>query len=92
MSSLAVRLAGITKRYRSNTALGPIDLDLMPSRVYGLIGENGAGKSTLIRILMGLSKPTSGTIEITGANRVRPRFECELSAAQCCRQPQGALP
>ena len=62
MSSLAVRLAGITKRYRSNTVLGPIDLDLKPGRVYGLIGENGAGKSTLIRILMGLSKPTSGTI------------------------------
>lgn len=68
MSSLAVRLAGITKRYRSNTVLGPIDLDLKPGRVYGLIGENGAGKSTLIRILMGLSKPTSGTIEIMDAS------------------------
>lgn len=67
MSSLAVRLAGITKRYRSNTVLGPIDLDLESGRIYGLIGENGAGKSTLIRILMGLSKPTSGTIEIMGA-------------------------
>ena len=68
MSSLAVRLAGITKRYRSNTVLGPIDLDLKPGRVYGLIGENGAGKSTLIRILMGLSKPTSGTIETMDAS------------------------
>lgn len=68
MSSLAVRLVGITKRYRSNTVLGPIDLDLEPGRIYGLIGENGAGKSTLIRILMGLSKPTSGTIEIMDAS------------------------
>lgn len=68
MSSLAVRLVGITKRYRSNTVLGPIDLDLEPGRIYGLIGENGAGKSTLIRILMGLSKPTSGAIEIMDAS------------------------
>lgn len=69
MSSLAVRLAGITKRYRSNTVLGPIDLNLMPSRIYGLIGENGTGKSTLIRILMGLSKPTSGTIWLSSRFR-----------------------
>lgn len=58
MSHAALRLVGITKRYRSNTVLGPIDLSLEEGRIYGLIGENGAGKSTLIRIVMGLSKPT----------------------------------
>ena len=66
MSHAALRLAGITKRYRSNTVLGPIDLSLEEGRIYGLIGENGAGKSTLIRIVMGLSKPTSGTVELIG--------------------------
>lgn len=43
MSHTALRLAGITKRYRSNTVLGPIDLSLEEGRIYGLIGENGAG-------------------------------------------------
>lgn len=66
MSHAALRLVGITKRYRSNTVLGPIDLSLEEGRIYGLIGENGAGKSTLIRIVMGLSKPTSGTVELIG--------------------------
>lgn len=66
MSHMALRLTGITKRYRSNTVLGPIDLELEAGRIYGLIGENGAGKSTLIRIVMGLSKPTSGTVELMG--------------------------
>lgn len=66
MSHTALRLAGITKRYRSNTVLGPIDLSLEEGRIYGLIGENGAGKSTFIRIAMGLSKPTGGTVELMG--------------------------
>lgn len=68
MSPSAVRLAGITKCYRSNTVLGPIDLELKTGHIYGLIGENGAGKSTLIHILMGLTKPTGGSIEIMGAS------------------------
>lgn len=46
--------------------MGPIDLSFEEGRIYGLIGENGAGKSTLIRIVMGLSKPTSGTVELMG--------------------------
>ena len=70
MSHSALRLAGITKRYRSNTVLGPIDLELKAGRIYGLIGENGAGKSTLIRIVMGLSKPTGGTVELMGQRGV----------------------
>ncbi|MDO4437701.1 MAG: ABC transporter ATP-binding protein [Coriobacteriaceae bacterium] len=70
MSLPAARLAGVTKRYRSNVVLGPVDLELESGRIYGLIGENGAGKSTLIRILMGLSRPSSGTIELWGEHDV----------------------
>ena len=44
MSHVALRLAGITKRYRSNTVFGTIDLSLEEGRIYGLIGENGSGK------------------------------------------------
>lgn len=88
MSSLAVRLAGITKRYRSNTVLGPIDLDLKPGRVYGLIGENGAGKSTLIRILMGLSKPTSGTIWLSSRF---PGAYCRHTLGSGCMQAARLL-
>ncbi|MDO4437734.1 MAG: ABC transporter ATP-binding protein [Coriobacteriaceae bacterium] len=66
MSLPAARLAGVTKRYHSNVVLGPVDLELEAGRIYGLIGENGAGKSTLIRILMGLSKPSAGTVELWG--------------------------
>lgn len=71
MSAASLRLTGITKRYRNTTVLGPLSLELQKGRIYGLIGENGAGKSTLIRIIMGLSKQTTGDIEIFGQSGKR---------------------
>ena len=47
-------------------ALKPIDLEIHPGQVVGLIGANGAGKTTLLKILSGLIHPTSGTAEVLG--------------------------
>lgn len=56
----------LTKQYKNTTALDGIDLTLRQGRIYGLIGNNGAGKTTLMRIMMGLSFPTSGEISLFG--------------------------
>ncbi len=53
----------LTKRFGSFTALNRIDLSI-PRGAIGLLGPNGAGKTTLIRILLGLTKPTSGSAEV----------------------------
>ncbi len=63
MSLIATR--GLTKRFGSIVALDDLGLDLEPG-VIGLVGANGAGKSTLIKILLGLTEPTSGSAEIFG--------------------------
>lgn len=64
MASIVVA-RGLTKRYPGVTALDAVDLDLPAGRV-GLVGANGAGKTTLFRILLGLSHPDAGEVEVCG--------------------------
>jgi ABC-2 type transport system ATP-binding protein len=64
MSSI-VRARELTKRFPGVTALDRVDLDLPRGRV-GLVGANGAGKTTLFRLLLGLSRPDGGTVEVCG--------------------------
>lgn len=60
-----IELTEVTRSYRGRPALGPITLHLEHGTL-GLIGPNGAGKSTLLRIIMGILKPTSGTVRVLG--------------------------
>ncbi len=50
----------LTKRYGEFTALDDLSLTLKQGQILGFIGPNGAGKTTTIKILVGLSRPTSG--------------------------------
>ncbi|WP_460799624.1 ABC transporter ATP-binding protein [Microbacterium sp. GXF0217] len=54
------------ERAQTSTALHPTDLDVTAGSSVGIIGESGSGKSTLVRLLLGLDRPTSGTIDIDG--------------------------
>ncbi|MBD3780611.1 MAG: ABC transporter ATP-binding protein [Micrococcales bacterium] len=77
---LAVRTAGLTKRFRSGqVAVDGIDLAVPRGAVYGFLGPNGSGKTTTIRMLLGLARPTAGRAWLLGsaipedAARVLPR-------------------
>ncbi|MCU1388681.1 MAG: transporter ATP-binding protein [Ilumatobacteraceae bacterium] len=60
-----LRLTGLTKQYGPVTALDDLTLTL-PRGLVGLVGANGAGKTTMFRLLLGLSQPTLGSIEVCG--------------------------
>jgi peptide/nickel transport system ATP-binding protein len=54
------------ERSRTQTALAPTDLDIVEGSSVGIIGESGSGKSTLVRLLLGLDRPTTGTVTVDG--------------------------
>jgi len=63
-------IKNLTKKYGEFTALNNLSLSLNAGQILGLIGPNGAGKTTTIKILVGLSRPTSGTATIAGVDCV----------------------
>src|SRR5438132_5306633 len=64
-----LELIDISKTYPGVQALSKVNFAVAPGEVVGLIGENGAGKSTLMRILGGVTAPTSGTIRLRGEQK-----------------------
>ncbi|BDH55146.1 ABC transporter ATP-binding protein [Tsukamurella sp. PLM1] len=68
MTNEVIRAEGLTKTFGSAHALTGLDLHVTPGEVHAFLGPNGAGKSTTIRILLGLLKKTSGTVELLGGD------------------------
>src|SRR5262245_54772282 len=65
-AQFAVETQGLTRRFRDVVAVADLDLRVPAGTVYGFLGPNGAGKTTTIRLLMGLLRPTRGSILIFG--------------------------
>ncbi|MDE6281713.1 MAG: ABC transporter ATP-binding protein [Oscillospiraceae bacterium] len=60
-----IEIKGLVKEYKTFT-LGPIDLTVPGGSILGLIGENGAGKTTLIKSILGIVKPSGGSVTLLG--------------------------
>jgi ABC-2 type transport system ATP-binding protein len=77
---------GLSRRFGAKVALEPIDLDVGPSGITGLLGPNGSGKSTLLRCLLGIVRPDAGTASIDGValdrDGVHVRRRCAYSPGE----------
>lgn len=68
MGEQVIVLTELTKQYGKFTAVDHIRLSIRKGEIFGLLGPNGAGKSTTILMMLGLTEPTSGIVEICGIN------------------------
>lgn len=72
-----IETRGLTKQFKTHTAVDSLDLTIPQGVVYGFLGPNGSGKSTTMKMLLGLTQPTAGEIEIFG-KRLTPASRGEL--------------
>jgi ABC-2 type transport system ATP-binding protein len=85
-----LEVAQLSKRYRGDVlANDRIDLEIGRGEVFGLLGPNGAGKTTLVKQIIGLLKPTRGSITLEGHDLVA---DPAMARQLCSYLPQGALP
>jgi ABC transporter related protein len=63
---LVVRSTGLTKQYGNAEVVSGVGLEVPARQVYGFLGPNGAGKSTTMKMLLGLTRPTNGSVEVFG--------------------------
>ena len=81
----AVSLNAVSKSYGSETVVSDVSFNIQAGECVVLVGHNGAGKTTLMKLMLGLTRPTRGSVEVLGAN---PAF----SSAVAQHRNLGYLP
>ena len=71
MVNAAVKIDKLVKKFGDFTAVDGISFDIEEGEIFGILGPNGAGKTTTINMILGLLKPTSGSITINGLDAAR---------------------
>jgi ABC-2 type transport system ATP-binding protein len=84
----ALRLNGVTKDFKDVHAVRGIDLEIEQGEIVAFLGPNGAGKTTTIDMLLGLSRPTTGSVEVLG---LQPRQAIARGLVSAVMQTGGLL-
>ena len=87
-SSPAVSIDGVVKRFGAVTAVDGLSLKIQPGEVVAFLGPNGAGKTTTVDMILGLSQPTEGSVQIFGGD---PRKAVALGRVAAVMQTGGLL-
>ncbi len=71
MNKSIIEIVNLTKKYGAHIAVDNLNLTIRKSEIFGLLGPNGAGKSTTILMMLGLTEPDSGSVNVCGIDSVR---------------------
>ncbi|MDQ3464315.1 MAG: ABC transporter ATP-binding protein [Actinomycetota bacterium] len=85
---MLLEVRGLRAGYKQGTVLQGVDLDLDSGRVLGLLGRNGVGKSTLVSTLMGLLRPSAGSVTLHGVMLAGRRADV-IARSGVALVPQG---
>ena len=86
MNNLIIETKNLTKQYGAQKSVSNLNIHVQKGRIYGLLGRNGAGKTTTMKMLLGLTKPTTGEIKIFGQDihnnekKLLPRIGCLIES------------
>ena len=69
--NVVIRVKGMTKKYDTQIAVDDLNFEVREGEVFGFLGPNGAGKTTTLLMLMGLTRPSSGSAEVYGLSPLR---------------------
>ncbi len=84
----AVETSGLTKRFGARTALDAVDLHVPRGVAFGFLGPNGAGKTTLIRMLLGLTRASAGSMSLLGHPVPQERGAALASVGAIVEEPR----
>jgi ABC-2 type transport system ATP-binding protein len=76
--TLAIDTQGLRKEYKGRAVVQNLDLQVGEGEVFGFLGPNGAGKSTTVKMLLGLVRPTSGSLKVLGGSPDDPHVRARL--------------
>ena len=85
---MTLEISGLTSGYGRSSILQGVDLDVSDGQVLGLLGRNGVGKTTLIHTVMGLVRPTGGSITLDGKEMAGRRTD-QIARSGLALVPQG---
>ena len=82
-----IHTRGLTRYYGSLAAVQDLNLEVEPGEIFGFLGPNGAGKTTTIRLIVGLLRPTSGTVSVAGHDVQQEPLEAKRSLGYLAQSP-----
>ena len=86
MKNQVIKVRNLVKRFGKFVANDNLNFDVYEGEIFGFLGANGAGKTTAIRILSGLSEPTSGEVMVAGFDALKQAEQIKKNIGYMCQK------